>query len=76
MELCDGDEKLYDNVTTYFFKNLESISGFRVLKEYLIIYKDDEPEIKIYKKIFKAFYRWFLKERIIRYIMKGEMEDK
>lgn len=29
-----------------------------------------------YKQIFKMFARWFLQNRALRYILKGEMKDK
>lgn len=46
------------------------------MKEYLDVSSEEDEEIKSYKKVFKNFYMWFLKNRISRYIMNGEMEDK
>jgi len=64
------------DATEYFVRRIERITGFRVLKEYLNIPEETNPDVKDCKIVFFRFYKWFLKERIARYIMKGEMEDK
>jgi len=76
MELCDHDEELYENVTEFYTRNIEKISGFRVLKEYLVPTEEDDDMMVRYKSVFKEFTRWFLKNRIVRYILKGDMADK
>jgi len=76
MELCGKDEDLYDEVTGFYARNIEKISGFRVLKEYIVPQMEDDERMVEYKRIFKEFVRWFLKHRIVRYILKGEMDDK
>jgi hypothetical protein len=62
--------------TEYFWRRIEKITGFRVLKELLDIKSEEDPKIREYKIIFKKFYKWFLRERIARYIMNGVMENK
>jgi len=76
MELCNQDEDLYFEVTEFYARNIEKISGFRVLKEYIVPTAEDDDRMTQYKLIFKEFTRWFLKNRIVRYILKGEMTDK
>ncbi|KRX06480.1 hypothetical protein PPERSA_05093 [Pseudocohnilembus persalinus] len=76
MEFCSQNEDLYSDATQYFIRNLEKISGLRVLKQYLNYEQEPDPEIQEYKKIFKNFYKWFLKNRITRYILKGKMDNK
>lgn len=44
MKLCGNDEGLYDRLINYFTKNMEKITGFRVLKLYLIASEEDDSE--------------------------------
>jgi len=53
MEFCNNDEELYEETVFYFERKMEYISGFRALKEYLIIYTDDEDKMKKMKRAFK-----------------------
>lgn len=76
LKFCNGNRDLYSEATEFFTRRIELITGFRVLKEYLDVIGEPDPKIKQIKQVFKEFYKWFLKERIVRYIMKGEMTDK
>jgi len=46
MDLCGNDEDLYFEVTEYYARHIEKISGFRVLKEYLVPTDEDEDKMK------------------------------
>jgi len=52
------------------------LSGYRALRDYLIIYKDDDEDTVNEKKVFKKFSYWFLKKRALRQIISGNMKDK
>lgn len=41
MQLCGNSESQYDGLVNYFTKNMERITGFRVLKQYLIVTESD-----------------------------------
>ena len=68
---------LYKDVTEYFLGEIENLSGFRALKEVLLINVEaDGKVLATQKRIFRSFMKWFLKERYFRNILSGNMNDK
>jgi hypothetical protein len=45
MELCGNDHDLYYDVTEYYARHIERISGFRVLKEYIVPTAEDDDRM-------------------------------
>jgi hypothetical protein len=76
MQFCQGDIDLYDDATSYFGSKLEYITGFRSLKEYLIINEKEDVTIQKIKTVFRKFFKWFLEERYLRYVLDGKMDNK
>lgn len=67
----------YKDVTDFFLGEIENLSGFRALKDILVINTDlDGTILATQKKIFKEFIKWYLKERYFRSILTGNMNDK
>lgn len=54
------DEEALLTFQKFYQQNVEIITGFRVLKDHLIIKEDDSIEIRIRKTIFKRYLIWFL----------------
>jgi len=45
MGMCGQDEDLYFDVTEYYARHIERISGFRVLKEYIVPTSEDDDKM-------------------------------
>jgi hypothetical protein len=67
----------YNECKGYYLKKVEMVTGPSHLPE-LFEPSANEPEhIASCKKVFKHFYRWFLRERYLRYLLlEGKMSDK
>ncbi|EAS01344.1 hypothetical protein TTHERM_00149540 (macronuclear) [Tetrahymena thermophila SB210] len=69
--------QIYKDVTEFFLGEIENLSGFRALKDMLVVNPDmDGTILATQKKIFRDFMRWYLKERYFRNIINGNMKDK
>lgn len=69
-------EAEYKIASKFFLDRIEEFSGHRAFADYLTIFNDDPTDVKMYKRIFKRFAKWFLRERAVRYILKGDAKDK
>ncbi|KAM3140438.1 hypothetical protein pb186bvf_007418 [Paramecium bursaria] len=54
------DEDDLQTFQKYFLQNIEILSGFRVLKDNLVIFEDDSINVQQRKRIFKDYLVWFL----------------
>lgn len=63
------------NFTQYYNKHLEQITGFRVLKNHLILSPDESPEVTTRKLRFRKYLAWFLSDRASLHIILGEVNN-
>jgi len=49
--LCGKNPKTYKETTKFFLNKIEYVSGHRVLKDLLTLYRDDPEELKQKKKL-------------------------
>lgn len=67
----------YAECKGYYLKKVELVTGPSHLPDLFTASPQESEGIANCKKAFKQFYRWFLKERYLRYLLlEGKMSDK
>ncbi|CAK83194.1 unnamed protein product (macronuclear) [Paramecium tetraurelia] len=70
-ELVD-DGKLF---SIYYNRQLEQITGFRVLREHLVQMKEDSQIVRNRKQAFRQYLLWYLKSKATAMILRGETQN-
>jgi len=55
---------------------IEYVNGHRTFVDLLVEYVEDSEDLKKIKRLFRQFCKWFLRERALRFIIRGNMKDK
>ena len=69
MELIRKYRSNYGECKAYYLKKVEMVTGPSHLPELFNPSEGDSEVIVSCKRVFKKFYRWFLKERYLRYLL-------
>ncbi|CAD8047591.1 unnamed protein product [Paramecium sonneborni] len=70
-ELVDDSKQL----SIYYNRQLELITGYRVLRDQLIQLKDDDLLVRNRKQAFKQYLLWYLKTKATAMILRGESQN-
>ncbi|CAK78997.1 unnamed protein product (macronuclear) [Paramecium tetraurelia] len=70
-ELVDNSKQF----SLYYNKQLEQITGFRVLRDHLIEMKEDSQIVKNRKLAFKYYLLWYLNSKATAMILRGETQN-
>lgn len=74
-ELCNRAEIEYESVRAYYLSQIESFTSIKLLREHWKVDPFDASMQNSQKMVFRDFTKWFLKEKAIRYILNGKMEE-
>ena len=73
---CDYDKNICGYITKkvirefgYYLRKVELVTGPSHLPDLFKASANEPENIASCKKVFKSFYRWFLKERYLRYLL-------
>ncbi|CAD8137392.1 unnamed protein product [Paramecium pentaurelia] len=70
-ELVDNSKQF----SMYYNRQLEQITGFRVLRDHLIQLKEDSQIVQNRKLAFKHYLLWYLKSKATAMILRGETQN-
>ncbi|CAK60640.1 unnamed protein product (macronuclear) [Paramecium tetraurelia] len=73
-EFRNNNQKLIE-FQKFYQQNLEIISGFRVLKDHLIIQGDEPKEEQERKSVFQKYLIWFLSSQATKCILQSEANN-
>ncbi|CAD8047400.1 unnamed protein product [Paramecium primaurelia] len=59
----------------YYNRQLEQITGFRVLREHLVQIQEDNQIVKNRKQAFRHYLLWYLKSKSTLMILRGETQN-
>jgi len=74
--ICEKEKVSYDIVKDYYLSKIEFFTSLQFLREHWCAQDSESFETRALKKVFRAFSKWFLEERAIRYILNGRMQNK
>jgi len=74
--IANNNKELVEEAKKFYLAQIEFVNGHRAFVEIFESYEDDSDLMKDIKKLFRKFCKWFLKEKAIRFIARGNMKDK
>jgi hypothetical protein len=76
-DLIDKHGSSIEECRAYYLKKVEFVTGPSHLPGLFALQSGEAASVEECKKVFREFYRWFLKHRYLRYLLKeGKMSNK